>query len=83
MISRQYKNQSTNCQMDCCVGKTCYDTPALAGTPLHMRAKDATQAKPKRVIGENEGWVTVTSTPRGVNGWKRKERAANKLLGVE
>lgn len=81
MISRQYKSQSTNCHMDCCVGKTCYDTPALAG--IAQQAKDVTQAKPRRVIGENEGWVTVTSTPRGANGWKRKERAANKLLGVE
>lgn len=81
MISRQYKNQHTNCPMDCCVGKTCYDTPALAG--IAPQKKDTTQVTPRRVIGENEGWVTVTTTPRGPNGWKRKERAANKLLGVE
>ena len=81
-ISREYKNQSTNCHMDCCVGKTCYDTPALAGTPTQTQVKSA-PSKPRRVIGENEGWVTVTSTPRGPNGWRRKERAANKLLGIE
>jgi hypothetical protein len=81
-ISRQYKNQSTNCHMDCCVGKTCYDTPALAGTPTQTPVK-VTQAKPRRVIGENEGWVTVTSKLRGPDSWKRKERAANKLLGIE
>ena len=81
MISRQYKSQSTNCHMDCCVGKTCYDTPALVG--IAQQKKEVTPVKPRRVISENEGWVTVTTTPRGPNGWKRKERAANKLLGVE
>ena len=81
-ISREYKNRSTNCHMDCCVGKTCYETPALAGVAQEAKVK-AAPSKPRRVIGENEGWVTVTSKLRGPDSWKRKERAANKLLGIE
>ena len=80
-ISRQYKNQSTNCQMNCCIGNSSYESEALPG--IARQTKEVTQAKPKRVIGDNEGWVTITSTPRGSNGWKRKERAANKILGIE
>jgi len=65
--------------MDCCQGKDTYETPTIGvSQETHIKS-----IKPKRIIGENEGWVTITKRRRGPDGWKRKERAANKLFGLD
>ena len=77
-----YKNQANLCPMICCVGKTHYEMDVSNGISNVTKVTKVT-ARPRREIGENEGWVTVTSMRRGSDGWKRKETVANKLLGIE